>query len=318
MLVLPFLLQWSLGGFLASSGVSLFALASPLGALMLIGTRQATPWFIAYLILLGLSTSLEPILQPVTIPEPIRLAFFAANVSGVSLTAYLMLQYFVRERDFEHARSERLLLNVLPAPISARLKRDEGVIADRFPEATVLFADIEAFTPRSARLEPEAVVGLLDDMFSEFDRLVEQRSLEKIKTIGDAYMVAGGIPVPRADHCEAVADLALAMLAESHRREDDLRLRIGFDTGPVVAGVIGRRRFIYDLWGDTVNTASRMESHGVPGAIQVTSRVHERLRDRYVFEPRGTIEVKGKGPTATWLLLRRLESPRARAIGQRS
>jgi adenylate cyclase len=175
----------------------------------------------------------------------------------------------------------------------------------------VLFADIEALTPRSARLEPEGVVDLLDDIFSEFDRLVEQHSLEKIKAIGDAYMVAGGIPLPRADHCEAVADLALAMLAVSHRRQDDLRLRIGFDTRPVVAGVIGRRRFIYDLWGDTVNTASRMESHGVPGAIQVTSRVHDRLGDRYVFDSRGTIEVKGKGPTLTWLLLRRLDSQSA-------
>jgi adenylate cyclase len=307
MLVLPFLLQWSLGGFLASSGVSLFALASPLGALMLIGARQATPWFVVYLALLGASTGLEPTLQAVAIPEPIRLAFFAGNVSGVSLTAYLLLQYFVRERDLEHARSERLLLNVLPAPISARLKRDEGVIADRFPEATVLFADIEGFTPRSAQLEPEAIVELLDDMFSEFDRLVDERLLEKIKTIGDAYMVAGGILVPGPDHCDAVADLALEMLAESHRRPDGLRLRIGFDTGPVVAGVIGRRRFIYDLWGDTVNTASRMESHGVPGAIQVTSRVHDLLRDRYALEPRGRIEVKGKGPMSTWLLLSRLE-----------
>jgi adenylate cyclase len=171
----------------------------------------------------------------------------------------------------------------------------------------VLFADIEGFTPRSAQLEPEAIVELLDDMFSEFDRLVDERSLEKIKTIGDAYMVAGGIPVPGPDHCDAVADLALEMLAESHRRPDGLRLRIGFDTGPVVAGVIGRRRFIYDLWGDTVNTASRMESHGVPGAIQVTSRVHNLLRDRYALEPRGRIEVKGKGPMSTWLLLSRLE-----------
>ena len=309
MLVLPFLLQWSLGGFTASSGVSLFALASPLGALMLLGTREATPWFVIYLVLLGVSTGLEPALEPVAIPEWVRLAFFAGNVSGVSLTAYLLLQYFVRQRDLEHARSERLLLNVLPAPISDRLKRHEGVIADRFSEATVLFADIEGFTPRSVRLEPERVVELLDDIFSAFDQLVEQRSLEKIKTIGDAYMVAGGIPVPRADHCEAVADLALAMLDESCGRRDGLRLRIGFDTGPVVAGVIGRRKFIYDLWGDTVNTASRMESHGVPDAIQVTARVHDRLRDRYTFEPRGTIEVKGKGPMSTWLLQRQLESP---------
>jgi len=193
MLALPFALQWSLGGFVASSGVSLWGLTSPLGALMFVGPRAAVPWFVAYLGLLGASTGLEPVLEPAAIPEPVRIAFFAGNLTGVSLTAYLLLQYFVRQRDREHERSERLLLNVLPAPISARLKRHGGVIADRFPEATVLFADIEGFTPRSAALEPERVVALLDEVFSDFDRLVEERGLEKIKTIGDAYMVAGGI-----------------------------------------------------------------------------------------------------------------------------
>jgi class 3 adenylate cyclase len=301
-LVLPFALQWSLGGFAASSGVSLWALTAPLGALLFVGTRPAVPWFVVYLALLAASTVLEPFLEPATIPEPVRLALFAANVSAVSLVAYLLLQFFVRERDREHARSERLLLTVLPAPISARLKRRERVIADRFPEATVLFADIVGFTPIAAGLDPERLVALLDEVFSTFDALADDRGLEKIKTIGDAYMVAGGIPVPREDHCEAVVDMALAMLAECGARPDGLRLRIGIDTGTVVAGVIGRRKFIYDLWGDTVNMASRMESHGVPGRIQVTSRVVDRLHGRYPFEPRGRIEVKGKGSMDTWLL----------------
>jgi len=289
----------------ASSGVSLWALSSALGALMFSGTRAAVPWFVAYIALLGVSTALEPVLEPATIPSGVRIAFFAGNLAGPSLVAYLLLQYFVREREREHARSERLLLNVLPAPVAARLKRREDVIADRFPEATVLFADIVDFTPLSSSLPPEDVVALLDDVFTAFDRLVDAHGLEKIKTIGDAYMVAGGIPTPREDHCEAVADMALAMLQECDRRRaggDGLRLRIGIDVGPVVAGVIGRRKFIYDLWGDTVNTASRMESHGVPDAIQVTERVRERLSDRYRFEPRETIDVKGKGPMATWLL----------------
>jgi adenylate cyclase len=311
MLVLPFALQWTLGGFAASSGVSLWALTSPLGALMFAGRREAVPWFGGYLVLLAVSTAVEPVLEPAAIPEAVRIAFFAGNVTGVSLTAYLLLQYFVGEREREHARSERLLSNVLPEAVATRLKRDEGVIADRFPAATVLFADIVGFTPMSAGLAPERVVELLDELFSAFDRLADERGLEKIKTVGDAYMVAGGVPVPREDHCEAVADMAIAMMAECDRRgpgDGTVRLRIGIDTGPVVAGVIGRRRFLYDLWGDTVNTASRMESHGAPGTIQVTERAYRRLSDRYELEPRGTVDVKGKGPMPTWLLVGRRHS----------
>ncbi len=309
-LLLPFALQWSLGGFVGSSGVSLWALSAALGALMFSGTREAVPWFVAYLALLAVSTALEPFLEPAAIPEPIRIAFFAGNLAGPSLVAYVLLQYFVREQQREHARSERLLLNVLPAPVAARLKRRDEVIADRFAEATVLFADIVDFTPLSAALAPEDVVALLDDLFTAFDRLADEKGLEKIKTIGDAYMVAGGIPTPRGDHCEAVTEMAFAMLRECEGRRaggSDLQLRIGIDTGPVVAGVIGRRKFIYDLWGDTVNTASRMESHGAPGSIQVTERVHARLCDRYRMEPRESIEVKGKGPMRTWLLVGPLE-----------
>jgi adenylate cyclase len=313
MLVLPFLLQWSLGGFAASSAVSLWALCSALGALMFSGTRAAVPWFAGYLLLLAASTALEPVLDPALIPDPVRIAFFAGNLAGPSLVAYLLLQYFVRQRDREHERSERLLLNVLPAPVASRLKRNDQVIADRFAEATVLFADIVDFTPLSASLPPEELVKLLDEVFTGFDRLADSYRLEKIKTIGDSYMVAGGVPMPRPDHCEAVAAMALDMLRDCEGRavgSQRLRIRIGIATGPVVAGVIGRRKFIYDLWGDTVNAASRMESHGVPGSIQVTAPVYEKLRTRYEFEPRGTIQVKGMGPTATWLLLsRRTVSP---------
>jgi class 3 adenylate cyclase len=301
LLVLPFSLQWSLGGFVASSGVCLWALTSPMGALVFAGRREAMPWFALYLALLALSTALEPFLDPVAVPAWVQVAFFTGNLTGVSLTAYLSLQYFVREREREHERSERLLLNVLPAPVANRLKRHDEVIADRFPEATVLFADIVGFTPMSANLPPERVVELLDGVFSSFDLLADERGLEKIKTIGDAYMVAGGIPVPREDHCEAVLDMAIAML-HVVRDRDGLELRIGVDTGPVVAGVIGRRRFIYDLWGDTVNTASRMESHGVPGKIQITERVAGRVDGRYLTEPRGDIEIKGKGPMPVFLL----------------
>ena len=217
----------------------------------------------------------------------------------------------------EQQRSERLLLNVLPAPIAARLKAGEAVIADGFPDVSVCFADLVDFTRSSQRIAPDQVVQLLNDLFTAFDRLAARHGLEKIKTIGDAYMVAGGLPDPRPHHTQAVAEMALAMREEAGRHTDPsgrpLAIRIGIDTGPAVAGVIGTSKFIYDLWGDTVNTASRMESHGVPGCIQVTERTYRRLRDGYRFERRGSIPVKGKGELVTWFLLGRSDgsSPRA-------
>ncbi len=221
----------------------------------------------------------------------------------------------------ERAKSERLLLNVLPGPIAERLKEREEVIADAFPEVTVLFADIVDFTPHAERNPPEKTVELLDDLFSRFDTLAEARGLEKIKTIGDAYMAAAGLPDRTPDHARRVAEMALEMreLAAGRSLADGepVRLRIGIDSGPVVAGVIGRRRFIYDLWGDTVNTASRMESYGIPGSIQVTQRVRELLGERYVFRERGRIQVKGKGEMVTYFLVGRMDgrSPDDAAAG---
>jgi class 3 adenylate cyclase len=242
-------------------------------------------------------------------PEPLRRVLDDTVPDVVLLAAVLVLGEAIRNRrelDREREKSERLLLNVLPGSIAARLKQAEGVIADGFPDVTVLFADIVDFTSRSERIPPEQVVEVLNDLFSVFDQLALQRGLEKIKTIGDAYMVVGGLPDPRPDHAEAVAEMALAMRKEVVGRADPsgqpLAVRIGIDTGPVVAGVIGTSRFSYDLWGDTVNTASRMESHGVPGCIQVTARTWERLRHRYRFERRGPIQVKGKGEIVTYFL----------------
>jgi class 3 adenylate cyclase len=206
----------------------------------------------------------------------------------------------------ERARSERLLRNMLPESIAERLKQREEVIADSSPQVTVLFADIADFTPHAERSPPEATVALLNELFSQFDALTEARGLEKIKTIGDAYMVAGGLPDPMPDHAVAVAEVALGMLELVARRRlpdgGPVRLRIGVDSGPVVAGVIGRRRFSYDLWGDTVNTASRMQTTGVPGCIQVTERTRELLGERFVFQERGRIQVKGKGEMRTYFL----------------
>ncbi|HET7508405.1 MAG TPA: adenylate/guanylate cyclase domain-containing protein [Solirubrobacterales bacterium] len=317
-LLLPFALQWSLGGFANSSAVGLWAFTCPIGALLFVGARQAVPWFLAFAGLVALSGAIDPALSAHApeIPQGVQVAFFVLNVLGVTTTAYVLLQYFVRAREraldelgVERAKSERLLLNVLPEPIAARLKESDEVIAEGFESATVLFADIVGFTPLAQELEPAATVDLLDRVFARWDALAERHGLEKIKTIGDAYMVAGGIPQPRPDHAEAIAEMALAMGAEVERCAEErgvpLQVRIGIDSGPVVAGVIGRAKFSYDLWGDTVNTASRMESHGLPGEIQVTERTSERLRERYELRRRGTIEVKGKGRMTTYLLLGR-------------
>jgi class 3 adenylate cyclase len=326
-LVFPFVLQWSLGGFENSSAVCLWGFTSPLGAVLFVGARQALPWFVAFVGLVAVSGAIDPALATGAphIPSGVVVAFFVLNVLGVATTAYVLLQYFVRAREREQAKSERLLLNVLPEPVAARLKQEEGIIADAYGGVTVLFADIVGFAPLCERLSASDVVALLDRVFARWDALAAHHGVEKIKTIGDAYMVAGGIPMPREDHAEAIAEMALAMGPEVARSAGEtghaLQVRIGIDTGPVVAGVIGRAKFIYDLWGDTVNTASRMESHAPPGTIQVTERAFDCLRHRYELRPRGTIEVKGKGLMSPYLLLGRRsdhETPAVRDLHERA
>jgi len=207
----------------------------------------------------------------------------------------------------EYRRSEGLLLNLVPSAIASRLKQSpDQIIADHFDDVTILFADIVDFTPRAMRLPPAGVVGFLNRVFSEFDRLAEKHRLEKIKTIGDAYMVAGGMPDRSSGHCAAVAEMALDMLDRVRELGaelgDDLRIRIGIHTGPAIAGVIGTRKLFYDVWGDTVNTASRMESHGTAGRIQVTEEAKSILGPAYTFERRGMVDVKGKGPMTLYYL----------------
>jgi class 3 adenylate cyclase len=208
----------------------------------------------------------------------------------------------------EKAKSEELLLNILPKPIAERLKQQEA-IADGYAEVTVLFADIVGFTELSGRISPQEVVELLNDVFSMFDHLSQHYGLEKIKTIGDAYMVAAGLPNFRPDHAQAIADMALAMQAQTqqfYHQSTKIDIRIGINTGPVVAGVIGRQKFSYDLWGDTVNVAARMESTGMPGKIQVTQTTYAKLKTEYEFEERGLVTIKGKGEMLTyWLIGRR-------------
>ena len=204
-------------------------------------------------------------------------------------------------------QTERLLLNILPLPIAERLKQDPSAIAEQFDEVSILFADIVGFTPLSARVKPTQLVNLLNEIFSSFDSLTEKHGLEKIKTIGDAYMVAGGLPLPKPNHAEAIAQMALDMQQAIARFQakysEHLQIRIGINTGSVVAGVIGSKKFIYDLWGDAVNVASRMESSGLPGKIQVTQETYERLKNRYQFEKRGQVAVKGRGEMTTYWLI---------------
>jgi class 3 adenylate cyclase len=315
MLALPFLLQISLGGYRPSSVVGLWALTAPVGALVFEGVRRATPWFVAFVGVTIACGVLEPHLNAEgSIPTSIIISFYVMNVVGVSTTVFLVLRYFIGERERaldalrrEQERSERLLLNVLPAAIAQRLKEQPGAIADGFASVTVLFADIVGFTTFADARSPEDVVAVLNELFSEFDELADRFGVEKIKTIGDAYMAVGGLPVPMKDHEAAIAGLAVAMreVVARYNRDTggDLAIRVGIASGPVTAGVIGNRKFSYDVWGDTVNTASRMESHGIAGEIQVTGAVMRALRDRYDFEERGPIDVKGKGPTTTYLLV---------------
>jgi adenylate cyclase len=223
-------------------------------------------------------------------------------------------QAYLKKLQEEQEKSEQLLLNILPKPVADQLKQGKHIIADNFAEVTVMFADIVNFTELSARLSPTELVELLNTIFSTFDHLAEHHGLEKIKTIGDAYLVVGGLPIPRSDHAEAIANMALDMqeaIANLHiaglKFDQPLTMRIGINTGPVGAGVIGISKFTYDLWGDTVNTASRMESLGIPGKIQVTTETYERLKDKYTFQSRGTIEVKGKGDMTTYFLMARRE-----------
>ena len=204
-----------------------------------------------------------------------------------------------------HRENQRLLLNVLPASIAEKLKRHVGIIADRFDDVSVLFADLVGFTPLSARLSPTELIELLNRVFSGFDELAARHKLEKIKTIGDAYMVAGGLIEPNPDHLADLAMMALAMHEKVRQLDQEfggLSLRIGLQVGSVIAGVIGTRKFIYDVWGDTVNTASRLESHGAPGRIHVSETVFHRLQNRFIFEARGVIELKGRGPMNTYFL----------------
>lgn len=377
----PFVLQWSIGNFVNSSGVSLWALLAPVGAMVILGPKESVPWFIAYIFMTAMSGMFDYTLQWDTKQLDMKTVtvFFVLNFVSISAMVYVLLWYFSREKNklravvesqnramvVEKELSERLLLNILPAPIAERLKRQESNIADGHADVTVMFADIVDFTHMSEELSPNETVHLLNDIFSEFDNLAEKYGIEKIKTVGDAYMAAGGLVgkyggsinanmsetggavnsasqslsesegilegtsvnvqnnapnnapnntsrkklSERGQYVDAMANISLEMHQFVSRyvapNGQKLGLRIGLATGPVVAGVIGRRKFSYDLWGDTVNIASRMCSEAQPNNTQVDVITYRRLHNRYRFDEVQQIQIKGKGPMQVYNLLGR-------------
>jgi class 3 adenylate cyclase len=329
-------MQWSIGSYVSSSGVMLWALLAPVGVLVFQGARESMPWFFAYVVLTAMSGFFdfyltEGVEQGVTMQSVA--VFFALNFAAMSTIVYLLFSYFVRQRDKlqerineqhrqlkeEQEKSERLLLNILPGPIASRLKQQHSIIADGFADVTVMFADIINFTRLSEEMSPRLMVGVLNEVFSHFDQLAEKHGLEKIKTIGDAYMVAGGLDEHHraegrsagedGDYSAAICDMALEMChymdSRSGFKRARLQIHVGIGTGPVVAGVIGMKKFIYDLWGDTVNIASRVTAEAGASQILVDTATYKRVRHLYDLEGPHMLTVKGKGEIAAYRLLGR-------------
>jgi class 3 adenylate cyclase len=325
-LFFPFVLQWQLGDFITASGFVLWGLLAPIVAVLVYSPRDSIPWFAAYIALIVAAAGADYYLfaegvKPPSVPPKTIVVFFALNFVAISSVVYFLLRYAAVERDrsksrledahrllqSEQERSERLLLNILPGPVAERLKMEDGTIADGFADVTVMFADIVNFTTLAEGMSPNQIFAMLNKVFSSFDSLAEKHGLEKIKTIGDAYMVAGGLNDDASiNYSEAIANMALEMrdlLATDLSVNDHrLEIRMGIGTGPCVAGVVGKKKFIYDLWGDTVNIASRITAESVPGMVQVDVTTYRRLRNRFEFDPPKTIYLKGKGDTTVYTL----------------
>ena len=322
-LLLPFLLHLSLGNFITSSAVILWCTLCPLGALVFYNTKAATRYLLIFFSVIIAAFFLENKIFPYEkrLPEELVKIMFASNISAVTFLTFFVLRYFVNQNDqvknklkneqellaAEREKSEKLLLNILPPSIARRLKDGELVIANEHSEAVILFADIVEFTNTSQQISAAMLVENLNKIFSHFDNLVEEHGLEKIKTIGDSYMVASGLNPGDHSHVLKMAELALKMINDIHLFSLDgkknCELRIGIHIGPVVAGVIGSKKFSYDVWGDAVNTASRMESFGDAGKIQISEKFYEYVKDDYECQYRGQVEIKGKGMMNLYFLV---------------
>lgn len=313
LLLLPFVVQWQMGGFVSAGAVMLWSITAPIGAFIFLGARAGWLWFGTYLGLAAVSLGLDVVHRP-PLPAPgspvdsgtMAMGLALLNVLVASVVIFAVFAYTFAALRREQANAERLLLNILPAPIAERMRAGETGIADGYEDVTILFADVVGFTRLAASLPAGDVVRLLDRIFTAFDEVVERYGVEKIKTIGDAYMVASGLPTKRPDHATAAAEVALAMRAVVRRAAEEegasLELRIGMQSGPAVAGVIGTRRFAYDVWGDTVNVASRLEALAPPGGIRVGERTARALAPDYVLRDRETMAVRGRGEMSTYLL----------------
>jgi class 3 adenylate cyclase len=320
----PFAMQWSIGNFVNASGVSLWGLMAPVGAVTVLGTRQSMPWFFAWLFMTVLSGVFDYLLSGTSprFDQQTVAVFFVLNFTAISVMIYALLWYFASEKSklrmlvddqheelrMEKERSERLLLNILPASIAERLKRAEVNIAQGHADVTVMVADIVGFTRMTEELSPVETVKILNDVFSIFDDIADKHQVEKIKTIGDAYMAAAGLDPERQVHyASAVAGMALEMIAKmqeySERSGVRIEIRIGIGTGPVVAGVIGKKKFIYDMWGDTVNVAFRMAADADSGAVQVDLMTQRRLQHRFRFGDAHEVDIKGKGRMQVFRLI---------------
>ncbi|PHQ71572.1 MAG: hypothetical protein COB93_03020 [Sneathiella sp.] len=314
-LMLPFLVMWELGGFVNSSAVVAWSLICPMGALVFVSRRAATFWFIAFILLVTIGAVFEyPAILPVNaLPDTLIIILFVMNISGVSIVAFVLLSYFVDQKDsaldllaHERQRSENLIRNMLPAAISERLKSEQRPIADRLEGVTIIFADIVGFTGYAMRHTPEEIVTLLDTIFSKFDEISNRHDLEKIKTIGDAYMACGGLSGESRKGAIASAQFAqeaILYMNELCRTESlDLDIRIGIHTGPVVAGVIGHSKYSYDIWGDAVNIAARLQQTAEPGKVHLSKDTGDLLAGKFVLLPQGETALKGHTPLETFVL----------------
>jgi adenylate cyclase len=324
-LFVPCAIQWTIGSFVSASGVILWGLLAPIGAILCLGARESAPWFFAYILMVAVSGFFDYYLADMKttpmIPPHTSALFFALNFIVMSTLIYVLISFSQQEKEKirnklretnlqlrdAQEQSERLLLNILPGPVAERLKRNDETIADGFADVTVMFADIVNFTHIAEGMSPNQIFAMLNQVFSCFDELAETHGLEKIKTIGDAYMVAGGLNDDKVNYSDAIADMALGMrdVLATEFAKMKLEIRMGIGTGPVVAGVVGKKKFIYDLWGDTVNIASRITNESVPGSVLVDLMTYRRLRQRFDFGPPRTIYVKGKGDMTVYELLGR-------------
>lgn len=326
-LFFPFVVQWSIGSFVSSSGIALLALLAPIGAMICYGPKGSIPWFLAFVLFTVVSGFFDFYLATgdnYGIPMRTIAVFFALNFTIMATMMWLLLRYFVQQRDsfqeelsrqhalieIERNKSDQLLNNVLPEHVADRLKRDSGTIADGFADVSVMFADIVGFTRLAEELTPKQVVSFLDAVFSRFDDLTDKYGLDKIKTIGDAYMVAGGLVGDHSDYVDRTADMALDMVEISRTdpglRSYGLELHVGIATGPVVAGVIGSKRFVYDLWGDTVNVAFRLTGESANGTIVVDKTTYRRIGQRYKFQDEREVKLKGKDTMSVYCLAGKL------------